>query len=221
MVLGSGHDDPVGKRTAVDLARLRDPENVDLVDRMGLKGTGLLGLVTDDGGCLVVERPALVPSWLAAPPGRLLRQRCGHPLCLRPSHQGWAVVSDAVLLREWQWWHRNDDRSEQRAPRRVAAPASPRTPLCSKGHPLDRGNAYVVPGKGTRRCRTCQRERARERRARNPKPPRPTITHCPHGHEYTPENSFQDSKGRRRCRTCRRERNRLYEQRKQQEQDAA
>lgn len=31
-------------------------------------------------------------------------------------------------------------------------------------------------------------------------------THCPHGHEYTPENTIVfPSDGRRRCRTCRRE----------------
>jgi len=31
-------------------------------------------------------------------------------------------------------------------------------------------------------------------------------THCPHGHEYTPENTYRFSDGRRRCRTCRLER---------------
>jgi hypothetical protein len=29
------------------------------------------------------------------------------------------------------------------------------------------------------------------------------ITHCPAGHEYTPENTWLDE-GRRRCRACRR-----------------
>jgi hypothetical protein len=28
-------------------------------------------------------------------------------------------------------------------------------------------------------------------------------THCPHGHEYTPANTWVDSKNVRRCRTCR------------------
>lgn len=31
-----------------------------------------------------------------------------------------------------------------------------------------------------------------------------TITHCPNGHEYTPENTIIDSRGWRLCRTCRR-----------------
>jgi hypothetical protein len=29
-------------------------------------------------------------------------------------------------------------------------------------------------------------------------------THCHHGHEYTPENTYTDANQRRRCRTCRR-----------------
>jgi hypothetical protein len=29
------------------------------------------------------------------------------------------------------------------------------------------------------------------------------LTHCPHGHAYTPENSYVDPSGRRSCRTCR------------------
>ena len=30
-------------------------------------------------------------------------------------------------------------------------------------------------------------------------------THCPHGHEYTPENTYFTPQGHRRCRTCHRE----------------
>ncbi len=29
-------------------------------------------------------------------------------------------------------------------------------------------------------------------------------THCPHGHQYTPENTYIQPKGSRACRTCRR-----------------
>jgi hypothetical protein len=35
-------------------------------------------------------------------------------------------------------------------------------------------------------------------------------THCPCGHEYTPENTYQDPSGKRSCRTCRLERKRIY-----------
>lgn len=27
-------------------------------------------------------------------------------------------------------------------------------------------------------------------------------THCPHGHEYTPENTYIDNAGKKRCKTC-------------------
>ena len=39
------------------------------------------------------------------------------------------------------------------------------------------------------------------------------ITHCPHGHEYTVENTAYTSKGWRRCRACGRERARQYKKR--------
>jgi hypothetical protein len=32
------------------------------------------------------------------------------------------------------------------------------------------------------------------------------VTHCPQGHEYTPENTYRTSKGTRGCRECGRER---------------
>lgn len=35
--------------------------------------------------------------------------------------------------------------------------------------------------------------------------PQARRTHCPHNHEYTPENTYR-TQGRRHCRTCRRER---------------
>jgi hypothetical protein len=40
-------------------------------------------------------------------------------------------------------------------------------------------------------------------------------THCPHGHEYTEENTYRYRSGRR-CKECRRAKNRrLYAERKQ------
>lgn len=43
------------------------------------------------------------------------------------------------------------------------------------------------------------------RRADAP-PTRESVKHCPHGHEYTPENSYFNKKGEKICRACNRER---------------
>lgn len=39
-------------------------------------------------------------------------------------------------------------------------------------------------------------------------------THCPHGHEYSTENTYRDRKNRRYCRACRRQRDPDIEQRR-------
>ncbi len=36
------------------------------------------------------------------------------------------------------------------------------------------------------------------------------VTHCPQGHEYTPENTYVSPQGERNCRACGRERDRRY-----------
>lgn len=42
--------------------------------------------------------------------------------------------------------------------------------------------------------------------------PRPKLTHCKNGHEYTPDNTLT-WEGARHCRTCRRKRQREYMER--------
>ncbi|MBX9901445.1 MAG: HNH endonuclease [Burkholderiaceae bacterium] len=39
-------------------------------------------------------------------------------------------------------------------------------------------------------------------------------THCPQGHEYTPENTYTCSKGKRQCIICKRLNNRIYDQKR-------
>ena len=41
-----------------------------------------------------------------------------------------------------------------------------------------------------------------------------SVTHCKHGHEYTPENTLLNGEGWRYCRTCNRDQSRLYQARK-------
>jgi hypothetical protein len=38
---------------------------------------------------------------------------------------------------------------------------------------------------------------------------RATVTHCPYGHAYTPENTYVSRRNQRECRTCRTQRSRM------------
>jgi hypothetical protein len=84
-------------------------------------------------------------------------------------------------------------------------------PHCPAGHEYTPENTYRNP-QGCRNCRECGRDRSRRRWARNRKPGTPPRrserTHCPAGHEYTPENTWREANGYRHCRTCNRDRQR-------------
>ena len=98
--------------------------------------------------------------------------------------------------------------------------------LCRRGHQFTPDNTLTHHGR--RSCRTCDRARKRDwqrkKRALDrglpvPEPtletpvlPRPGLrTHCPHGHEYTPENTYiRPVAGSRACRACRAEQSRKY-----------
>ncbi|HKC75729.1 MAG TPA: hypothetical protein VKF37_16250 [Chloroflexota bacterium] len=91
---------------------------------------------------------------------------------------------------------------------------------CKYGHALTPDN-LARRGDGRRRCKTCTADRRREytqrKNARNGKitlPPPQLRTHCPEGHEYTPENTYIGSKGERSCRLCQQQASRRsYEKR--------
>ena len=98
--------------------------------------------------------------------------------------------------------------------------------LCRRGHQFTPDNTLTHHGR--RSCRTCDRARKRDwqrkKRALDrglpvPEPtletpvlPRPGLrTHCPHGHEYTPENTYiRPAAGSRACRVCRAESHRKH-----------
>lgn len=91
---------------------------------------------------------------------------------------------------------------------------------CPQGHPYDAQNTYINPS-GYKTCRTCVRERMRDRRlrgleivrrksgGRRYRPQRvgqgghnAAKTHCPRDHPYNEENIIYSKDGRRWCRTC-------------------
>lgn len=106
---------------------------------------------------------------------------------------------------------------------------------CPKGHPYTAENTYRNT-KGSRVCRECRRIEVRERMRGIPQPHqhcgmrpdectnprcgqtggqfRAARTHCPQGHEYTPENVYHTPAGSRACRTCRRQWNATLRARK-------
>lgn len=80
---------------------------------------------------------------------------------------------------------------------------------CAKGHPLA-GENLVVNSKGQRICLECRRrsgrEAARKRAALEGRIAQKARTHCPRGHEYSPDNTYVYPRtGHRRCRRCHRE----------------
>jgi hypothetical protein len=53
-------------------------------------------------------------------------------------------------------------------------------------------------------------------RVKHGRDPQALRTHCPHGHGYTPENTYMQSAGGRGCRACRTRRGREYAARQMQ-----
>jgi hypothetical protein len=79
---------------------------------------------------------------------------------------------------------------------------------CANGHEFTPENTRLN-GAGHRRCEICVRDsqeaRNADRRAeRLAKPPKAPKTHCVNGHEFTPENTYENPAGWRECRACRR-----------------
>lgn len=126
----------------------------------------------------------------ACPGGPKCRHRaCYNPDHLKPKTTGANVLSSPLTLPS-----RNTVKTH-----------------CPQGHEYTPENTALEGT--TRKCRVCLRERSRvaharrkaidPREVRDPAPhPNSLKTHCPQGHEYTPENTYVTPKGSRACKTC-------------------
>jgi len=103
-------------------------------------------------------------------------------------------------------------RKRREAARELLGPVTVRAEKthCTHGHPWIPENLYVDP-KGRRQCLLCKNAGrkvwyanwiAKHAPERQPRAPKNMKTHCPRGHEYTPENSRIDTLGYRACRAC-------------------
>lgn len=109
--------------------------------------------------------------------------------------------------------HRQDERKRyrdkvQREPGLGASATNAAKTHCIRGH------EFTVLDSGRRICTICKAEAKRIRyaawRAENPSARGKGAherekTHCPHGHEYSAENTYRRPDGSRVCKTCRRE----------------
>ncbi|WP_217901369.1 MULTISPECIES: HNH endonuclease signature motif containing protein [unclassified Rhodococcus (in: high G+C Gram-positive bacteria)] len=127
------------------------------------------------------------------PDGLHLDHLCRVLLCVNPAHL--EPVTSKV----------NTERGISAATARARHAA---ITACPNGHFYTSVNARV-DSRGHRHCRTCDRARAR---GTDPKleplviqvPPPRSPRHCPHGHEFTPENTALNNRGSRYCRECNR-----------------
>jgi hypothetical protein len=69
---------------------------------------------------------------------------------------------------------------------------------CGRGHLRTPETTYIVPRTGKRQCKVCNVIQRRNRGVA----PRGSRTHCKHGHEFTPDNTYTNPRGHRHCRTC-------------------
>lgn len=78
---------------------------------------------------------------------------------------------------------------------------------CVRGHEFTAENTRVIhsrygPGRSCRRCEFLA-NKERYNRLYRKRPPGP-VTHCTHGHAFTPDNTIIRPNGNRACRACRR-----------------
>lgn len=147
-----------------------------------------------DGKRTSAHRAVYLSLGHTIPPGHELHHICKNKICVNPAHLTPMSILD----------HRHlEPKGTQEQSTKTH---------CPKGHPYDEANTHWKQrgdtGRMFRSCRACARDAIREKRKGGPGKGshQRAKTHCPHGHAYTPDNTYIATGGGRACLTCRRSR---------------
>jgi len=161
------------------------------------------------------------------PEGHEVDHLCGVRNCVRPEHLEAVTIQENRRRRDivYRPLVPTDERpiptyskpTPKNPPRRIKngkpnpnwtpPPPKPEPTHCKNGHEYD-VVGWIKNGRG-RTCAACRAESSAKQKAKTiRKPCHGTETHCPHGHPYSPENTYYRKRGGRECKTCVNARNR-------------
>lgn len=136
----------------------------------------------------------------AAYHGTVIRHSCDNRSCVNPEHLLLGSQKDNVADM--------DSRGRRVSnPRRGSAHHNGGKTHCKHGHEFTPENTRVN-SRGQRTCRACHNDRSKDAHKRKRGDmfgiqERKPKTHCPHGHEFTVENTYIRPDGHKECRICR------------------
>lgn len=112
------------------------------------------GRITVDGKEWLLHRWTWTQAHGPIPPGVVIRHKCDNPPCYNLEHLEPGTMKD---------------NSEDMVKRNRVNPHQARKTHCPQNHEYTEENTYIPPNRKERQCRTCLRDRAREKyRAKNP-----------------------------------------------------